>query len=491
MNLTISRFAALALVACWTCSSVRAQQPPPAPQPPARPSAQPPAGQPLANANQPQADPRIHVQARGEVHEAFAQPFQAVVKPTSIIHKQPPAPITEEPPAERPAGKNVQWVPGYWQWDSDRNDFSWISGIWRDQPEERHWVVGYWTQLADGWYRVRGHWAAQQETDYQYVDKPPEPRDEQQPAAPDADSLWIPGGWFYTDSGWQWRPGYYTAQRPGYVWQPASYYYSPNGYGYNSGYWDYDPANRGLMFAPVYFDQPLWQTQGWTFRPLYALNTALLWTSLFIWPGYGYYWGNWYGPHYAGMGFQPWYAYGGARYDPLYAYQTWNFRNDPNWMANIRSVNQARIAGTAALPPRTIIATGAAGQQSLVAPLNQLRASSNVKLQAVTPQERTAIMQSAQTMHQHATEFHQGRFPANVTTNLKQHPSTSTSFHPGAFQQGNMPQGAPRGQPQGALKGQPQGPPKGQQGPPPHNPGPPAGGHHEGGKEGGGKEGKK
>jgi len=68
-------------------------------------------------------------------------------------------------------------------------------------------------------------------------------------------------------------PGYYTGARTGQVWQPASYDWSPNGYIYSSGYWDYDPFNRGLLFAPVWFDRPLWQTAGWYYRPFYALDT--------------------------------------------------------------------------------------------------------------------------------------------------------------------------------------------------------------------------
>jgi len=482
MTSTILRLSALALVAGWAISSANAQQPPGGTQPPANP---PPAkatnpAQPANPADQPQNDPKVHVEARGQVHEAFAQPYEAVANPTAINHKKPPDPIPEEPPNERPTGKNVNWIPGYWQWDPDRNDYTWTSGMWRDLPEGRHWVVGHWTQVADGYYRVRGHWAAQQEPDFQYVDKPPEPRQEQQPAAPDADSLWIPGNYFYADNSYQWRAGYYTAQRPGYVWQPAMYYWSPNGYIYSSGYWDYDPYDRGLLFAPVWFDGQPWLTSGWGYRPFYGLNLALAWSSLFVRPGWGYYYGDWYGSRYSGLGFQPWYGYGGSRYDPLFAYQSWHYRNDPNWLANLRTTNQARSNGTAPLPARTL-AAGTAANQSLVAPLSQLRTSSNLKLETVTPQQRTAIMQNVQTMHQHSVDLHQGRFPANLSTNLREHPSTSTSFHPGSFQSGTSRSGG--AQPGTARPGGAQPTPAAHPGNAPHNPAPPAGG--------GGNEGKK
>ena len=43
-----------------------------------------------------------------------------------MIPKQPPAPIEELPPEQKPEGDDVQWVPGYWAWDDNRNDFLWI-----------------------------------------------------------------------------------------------------------------------------------------------------------------------------------------------------------------------------------------------------------------------------------------------------------------------------------------------------------------------------
>src|SRR5205823_469126 len=119
MSRTMLRISALALAAFWTASTARGQQPPSSNQPPAK-GTQPPAAnipQPTNPNDQPATDPNIHVQARGQIHEAFAQPFEAVVNPKAIIQKKPPDPIREEPPDQRPAGKNVHWIPGYWQWD--------------------------------------------------------------------------------------------------------------------------------------------------------------------------------------------------------------------------------------------------------------------------------------------------------------------------------------------------------------------------------------
>ncbi len=456
MNWSMMRASALALALTvgWCLAYASAQQPLPAPKPSQPPTANPNQNQNSQNQNnqnqnnqQNNATPQsgtnagnqqgqqqgVHVEERGEVHEAFARPWQHTVNPTSIIHKQPPDPISEEPPSERPSGKNVQWIPGYWQWSADRNDFNWISGTWRDTPEGRHWVVGHWVPVADGWYRVAGHWAAQQEPDFQYVTKPPEPREEQQPTAPDQNAIWIPGSWFFTENGWQWRAGYYAAPRDGYVWQPSSYDWSPNGYVYTSGYWDYDPYNRGLLFAPVWFDRPYWEDRGWFYRPFFALDVARLWASLFVRPGWGYYFGDWRDRRFGDLGFRPWFEFGERRFDPLFSYERWSHRNDPSFFNNIRTNFQAGVTGRANVQGGANVAGGG----KLVVPLNQLHdVNSNIRLETVTPQMRTSIMENARTMHEHALNLGRGNFPANMSTNLRGNVSGSTSYHYGAFQPG-------------------------------------------------------
>ena len=79
--------------------------------------------QPLAAQQKENAsDKGIVVQARGPLHEAFAEPFDKDPTPSVIIPKKPPEPIPEEPPDQRPKGENVQWIPGYWAWDDDISD---------------------------------------------------------------------------------------------------------------------------------------------------------------------------------------------------------------------------------------------------------------------------------------------------------------------------------------------------------------------------------
>src|SRR5262245_62751769 len=96
---------------------------------------------------------------RGPIHEAFAQPL-GTEKPEGppTVDKQPPDPIQEIPPEQKPEG-NSAWVPGYWQWDEGKEDFLWVSGVWRVAPPDRKWVPGFWKHSDDGWQWISGSWA--------------------------------------------------------------------------------------------------------------------------------------------------------------------------------------------------------------------------------------------------------------------------------------------------------------------------------------------
>src|SRR5437763_31716 len=85
---------------------------------------------------------------------------------------------------------------------------------------------------------------------------------EAQPA-PDDNASYIPGSWVYRDTRWLWRPGYWTSFQLGRVWNPAHYLWTPGGYVFVDGYWDYPLEDRGLIFAPVVFRQPLYLDPGY------------------------------------------------------------------------------------------------------------------------------------------------------------------------------------------------------------------------------------
>src|SRR5262249_17893954 len=155
----------------------------------------------------------------------------------------------------------------------------------------RQWVPGYWSETEQGWQWTPGLWAPAQQQQPDYVPEPPPDSLDNGPGvpAPDDNSFYVPGSWLYQSTGYVWRPGFWRAIRPGFCWTPAHYCWTPAGYCYVSGHWDYPLEDRGLLFAPVAFTEPLWSNPNWFFRPSYCVNLrGLLW-SLFCRPRYCHY----------------------------------------------------------------------------------------------------------------------------------------------------------------------------------------------------------
>jgi hypothetical protein len=105
-----------------------------------------------------QVDPNLQVLTLGPVHEAFGQPVLFNPGPNPIIPNKPPAPVEEIPPSMKPAGNDVEWIPGYWSWDATQQKFVWTSGIWRVMPPGLAWVPGYWTHSGIAYQWVSGYW---------------------------------------------------------------------------------------------------------------------------------------------------------------------------------------------------------------------------------------------------------------------------------------------------------------------------------------------
>ncbi len=68
----------------------------------------------------------------------------------------PPIPIYAQPPC--PA-EGFLWVPGYWAYDYDFDDYFWVPGTWVMAPEVGFfWTPGYWAWAGDQFVFYDGYW---------------------------------------------------------------------------------------------------------------------------------------------------------------------------------------------------------------------------------------------------------------------------------------------------------------------------------------------
>ena len=405
------------------------------------------AGIVLAQFPQPQppaAPDGIEVLARGPVHEAFAGTAeQPAAGP--VILKAPPDPVEELPPDQKPPGDDVQWMPGYWQWDEERADFIWISGFWRQPPPGRVWVPGAWRQAPGGFQWVQGFWNGiapqqpqqlQQPAQIEYLPPPPVPL-ELAPSvpAPTATCFYVPGVWQWHARRFAWRPGYWVEHRPNWIWVPSHYRWTPAGCVFIDGYWDRPLADRGLLFAPVAFRPAVLVRPRFVYTPAYVVTDTSLYGSLFVRHGFSnYYFGDYYERRYVNAGYSAWcgvslnvgrFAVSVGRpapvYDPLWDYYSLTFRNDPRWQASVTGLYTGRYNGDFARPPRTLVQqntvvknvtnitnvtnVNTVNNNVMVTKLTEVRpATRAAALQVVSQADRVREQQNARELRQLATQ---------------------------------------------------------------------------------------
>jgi hypothetical protein len=329
--------------------------------------------------------------AKGPVHEAYAEPSEREPTATPVINKEPPKPVEELPPDQKPEGDNIQWMPGYWAFDEDKKDFLWVSGFWRNAPPGRTWVPGSWRKNGDGWQWSGGFWAAPKEgekkADVEYLPQPPAPLDNAGPTtpAPSESHIYAPGSWVYRDR-YVWRPGYWYEHRADWVWTSAHYRWTPAGYVFIDGYWDYPLASRGMLFAPAYIPPVIYSQPAYVYTPTVIVREDCLYGAFFHRRGYGgYYFGDYFAPSYAGLGFTFWSGHvsasisiGGWR-DPLFSYYRCGYRSDPFWRTGVYDLCAGRYRGDYMRPPTTLIQ-----QNTVINNITNIKNSNNVNVNNVT-----------------------------------------------------------------------------------------------------------
>ncbi len=343
----------------------------------------------------------------GPIHEAFAQPVPTDQQQSTIAPTQPPANIQEDPPAARPAGENVFWVPGYWSWDTDRKGYIWVSACWRATVPDMQWVPGYWHQVPTGWEWVPGFWTKSATKEIEYLAPPPVI----QQADPivvtsSADTIWVPPCYYWVGGQYVLRNGYWLAAQPGWVWVPSYYCRTPRGHVFVPGHWDYELEHRGVLFAPVYIPPTVYVRHSYRYSPSIVVNLRGLTVSLFACPRYShFYFGDYYDDVYISVGIYPWFDCDRRRswYDPIYQHHRWyNQRNNPRWEVDCRRDYDNRRADPHLRPARTYremearVARAPEPQRrdlQTASPYNRYIADNNnrARFQDVTPDERRQL----------------------------------------------------------------------------------------------------
>ena len=367
----------------------------------------------------------------GPVHEAFAKPVSMDPQAPVLVLQQPPENLQEVPPAERPAGANIVWVPGYWAWDADRTDFVWVSGCWRNAPPNTYWVPGYWLQAGNGWEWIGGFWkliSAQPQQEIEYLPAPPAPIEVEAPgAAPQPDQVWVPGCWYWEGGQYVPRHGYWITQQAGWVWVPSHSVWTPRGYIFAQGHWDHDLDDRGVLFCPAFFPRDLRARAGLVFSPGVCIDLGMLRLNLFVYPQYRhYYFGDYYDDVYVRAGILPWFKCQTVHtwYDPLFVYDRWHFqKTDPHWAANLARGFDSRRSHRDLRPARTYQALQAQmnrlpakrrPERPLVATVQTYAASEStpLKFERITATERQEIAVKAADVHNLRDQRHQWEAPS-------------------------------------------------------------------------------
>ena len=74
----------------------------------------------------------------------------------SINIEPPPLPVYEQPPIPAPG---YLWVPGYWAWNEEIDDYYWVPGTWILPPEPALlWTPGYWAWNGGAYVFYDGYW---------------------------------------------------------------------------------------------------------------------------------------------------------------------------------------------------------------------------------------------------------------------------------------------------------------------------------------------
>ena len=189
--------------------------------------------------------------SQGPVHEAFLSTTTESFILSAITLDPPPA-IKEIVPAS--LNSQWIWIPGYWEWSTELNNFIWMTGVWRQPPPAHVWISSEWIRTDKGWVRLKGFWSlSSADKLYAILTPPPDSIEEQIPFMSDLEMFWAPGAWTYEafQEKYLWSPGRWVAFNKNWILIPTRYVWRPKGYLCIPAYWDWPLEQVGACYSPL------------------------------------------------------------------------------------------------------------------------------------------------------------------------------------------------------------------------------------------------
>lgn len=182
------------------------------------------------------------------VHEAYLPAVRDCL-PLQPIKKKPPN-NKKEVICAQPNGSCI-WINGYWYWNSKKQDFEWINGIWRRPPLGFYWIDGYWHCHHKHWVYVQGFWSAVPLQELTYLPLPPGDAEDERCSCPGENYCWNPGYWLYAPDlkDYHWIKGEWVPHHKDWIHVPTHYHWYKQGYVCTPAFWDWSFDQRGSCYS--------------------------------------------------------------------------------------------------------------------------------------------------------------------------------------------------------------------------------------------------
>lgn len=212
-----------------------------------------------------------------------------------------------------------------------------MAGYWREEGEQWQWVAGFWARETTE--------ADQKVT---YLPAPPKAPEVAQPGRPPAeDSFYVPGSWMWTGDRYAWRAGYWGAGAARLCLGVRPLSLVALGLHLCAGL--LGPGSEEPRHPLRPGGHSAERRHGWLhLHPGLCRSRHRRRRCPVRPPAHcHYYFGDYYGPTYASLGYESCFVYSRRRYDSIVVYECYERRREPAWISLQINLFNDRCAGRA------------------------------------------------------------------------------------------------------------------------------------------------